>query len=779
MTRPAKDLTLPHTLGPYRLERALGQGGMGIVYEAYDRRLDRKVAIKRLLQGQDDPKWRARLRREARTTAQLDHPAVVQIFDLVEDTDGDWIVMERLHGSPLATLLEEGPLDVDATLDYARQIAKGLVAAHDLDIIHRDLKTENVMILPDGRVKVLDFGIAKYVGLVDEGSRQRDLSKTGLIVGTGRAMSPEQARGLSVGPRSDLFSLGILLYECLTGVSPFHGANPVDTLARIVSHQPQPVEELAPAVPEGLAKLVARLLSKAPELRPASAEEVERSLGRLIEERASSPSELTRSAVDEQQTVAATGTMPRRLLEETRGTQKSGHFSEAWSFSESAFGVSKRSNRTALLVVLGAVAAVVAVIAFTLWRPVAETGAVGPSVSRPVDKTPAQRYEETLRALRRLDEPGIADRAITVFREMIERDPKSATAHAGLARAYLEKGRSASSGGDPVFLEQALAIAQEAVRLNSYLADARVSLGLVLSALGRHDEAEEQLQSALELEPTHAGAYYGLGKRAEAISRFAEAVDHYRRAVELRPAPLYFNALGAVLYDLGRYDEAGEAFEETLAISPNDLNALRNLGGIYYAQGRLEEAASKLQAALKIRPNASLFSNLGTVLFSRGLYSQAAIAFEDALAMDGASNSYIYWLNLADAYRQLPDRETETERSYRQAIRMLDTLIESRPTDVRMRSRRALALARSGALETAQEDVEFLRQAGTGGDLYSLFRLAVIEELGGQRERALGTLSEALRAGFSLSDVRLEPDLVALRADPRFHLLQLDLEQES
>ncbi len=747
---------------------------MGIVYEAYDRRLDRSVAVKRLLRDHDDPKRRARLRREARTTAQLDHPSIVQVFDLVEDETGDWIVMERLHGTSLATLLESGTVDVDTTLDYARQITRGLAAAHALEIVHRDLKTENVMILPDGRAKILDFGIAKLVGLAGDPSRQLDLSKTGAIVGTGRAMSPEQARGLSVGPRSDLFALGVLLYECLAGVSPFRGATPVDTLARIVSHQPQPVEELAPAVPEGLAELVARLLRKAPELRPASAKDVESSLDRLIDARRSSPPEPTLSAANEQRTVTTDGPVHRLTFDEagSTGTGRS---------SESAFGVSRLSLRSAPLLVVGGVTVLVALVALvTSLRPLAGSElAVSSSVLRSVDDTPARRYEEALRTLRWLDEPEAPDRAITVFRGMIERDPESATAHAGLARAYWEKARNASAGGDPIFLDQALAMAQEAVRLNSYLADGRTSLGLTLTTLGRYEEAVEHLQSALELEPTHADAHYGLGQLTESVSRLDEAVDHYRRAGELLPTPLYFNALGALLYDLGRYDAAEQAFLDTLAIASSDVHALRNLGAIYHAQGRLEEAAAKLQVALKIRPDASLFSNLGTVLFSRGLYSQAAAAFEDALTMDGAANRFIFWLNQADAYRQLPERSAEAKRSYRRAIQMLDNLIEARPTDVRLRSRRALALARSGGLDVAREDLDFLRRAGTGGDLYSLFRVAVAEELGGQRERALSALSEALRSGFSLSDVRLEPDLVKLRADPRFHHLLVDLERGS
>lgn len=755
-------------LGPYRLEAILGRGGMGVVYEAYDPRLDRRVAVKRLLPGHDDPRRRSRLLREARTTAGLDHPAIVQVFDLIEDNaGGDWIVMERIDGTPLANLLREGPLDVEIVLRYGRQIAQGLVAAHALDIVHRDLKTENVMVLHDGRVKILDFGIAKQMGSTSGGSHEQDLSKTGAIIGTGRAMAPEQARGLTVGPRSDLFSFGVLLYECLTSVSPFRGTSPTDTLARIVSHQPQPVEDLVPAIPEGLAELIARLLRKAPELRPASAAEVEQRLDALIEERPAGSSDPIPSNLDDQRTVTTSGASSQLATDDTGRSSQS-------AVGISGLATSKASRRVLIGVgvLLGALIVVV-----TSLRSFLDAEPVEGVVALQSVTTPSDPYETAIRQLRYLDEPDTPARVIAVFREVIEREPESATAYVALARAYWEKARNASAGGDPVFLDQALAMAQEGVRLNGYLADGRAVLGLVLSALGRYDEAAEHLRVALELDPTHADGYYGLAKLADAVGRLDEAEDHLRRAAKLHPAPLYCNALGALLYDLGRYDEAERAFLATLALAPDDLHALRNLGAIYHAQGRLEEAATKLQDALKIRPDASLFSNLGTVLFGRGLYSQAAAAFEDALAMDGASNRYIFWLNLADTYRQLPERSADAERVYRRAIQMLDDLLEARPRDIRLRSRRALALARSGDLDTASADVEVLRRAGTGGDLYSLFRLAVVEELVGRRERAVGTLSEALRSGFSLAEVRLEPDLVDLRTDPRFHHLLAEIER--
>lgn len=770
---------LPFLLGPYRIERVLGRGGMGIVYAAHDRRLGRRVAIKRIRAGADDSRRRARLRREARTAAQLTHPAVIRIFDLVEDADGDWIVMELVEGTTLADRLADGPLDVGSVLRYARQIADGLAAAHRLGIVHRDLKTENIMILPDGRVKILDFGIAKQIDFVAAGAADQTLSRTGEVLGTSRAMAPEQARGLAVGPRSDLFSFGVLLYEAATGVSPFRARSALATLTRVVTHRPKPIDELRPDVPRALAELVERLLRKSAEHRPASADQVSRELARLVDQRraegAADPSD---------ETVDADATVGTNDLFRAEADHQ-----PTFSYDH-GFGVSLWPNPARVRAVGLAVAVAVVIVAALLITsrfgprsPGAQSpGAAGPrdAGAPAADDDPVRLYEEAMEALRRVDRAAGLDRAIRVFLDLLDRDPHSAAAHAGLARAYWEKSRNASGGGDPVYLEQALALAEEAVRLDTDLPDARTSLGLIYFAQGRHDRAREELETALELDSAQADACYGLAKVAEAQGRPDEAEARYRRAGELRPRPLYFNALGSMLYDRGRYDDAEQAFLQSLDADPDNVHALRNLGGIYYALGRPDEAASTFQSALEIRPNASLYSNLGTIFFSRGLYSKAVTAFEDALAMDGASNQYIYWLNLADAYRQLPGKQDEARRSYGRALQILDSLVGKKPDDVRLRSRRALARARSGNRDGALSDIERLRESGTGGDLYSLFRQAVAEELCGQRESALGHLEEAFLSGLSLAEARSEPDLQELRADLRFHhiLVALDVSGE-
>ncbi len=265
-------------VGPYRLAGRLGRGGMGEVYRAFDERLEREVAVKLIRpEAAGEATARERFRREARAAASLNHPAIVQIYDIVETASGDAIVMELVSGETLASLLRAGPLDLEHALHLSKEIAGGLAAAHSRGIIHRDLKPENVMVTATGHAKILDFGLAKralLTGDSETGSGESSLSLAGSALGTYRSMSPEQARGMPLDPRSDLFSFGGLLYEVLTGRAPFAGDTVLETLTRICTARQRPAGELRPEVPAALSGLVDRLLEKHPGDRPRSAEAV-------------------------------------------------------------------------------------------------------------------------------------------------------------------------------------------------------------------------------------------------------------------------------------------------------------------------------------------------------------------------------------------------------------------------------------------------------------------------------------------------------------------------
>ncbi len=291
------DGSFPERLGVYRLKSSLGRGGMGEVFLAWDERLERHVALKRILPEPPPSKpARERFRREARAAARLSHPAIVQVFDLLETDHGDCLVMEHVEGYDLTELIAVGELDLDTTLRLATEIADGLAEAHACGLVHRDLKPENVRVTRSGRrAKILDFGLARLLWteeLTGESrtetlTRAASLTEAGALMGTVHAMSPEQASGRPVDHRSDLFAIGGLLYEMLTGRSPFHGDNLLDTLRRITSEEPTPLAELRQDLPPALVELIGKLLAKAPEDRPANARVVAEALELMRAERLS------------------------------------------------------------------------------------------------------------------------------------------------------------------------------------------------------------------------------------------------------------------------------------------------------------------------------------------------------------------------------------------------------------------------------------------------------------------------------------------------------------
>jgi eukaryotic-like serine/threonine-protein kinase len=261
--------------GRYRIQRKLGAGGMADVYLAEDQELGRRVAIK-ILNGRhaNDDQFIERFRREAKNAAALNHPNIVSIYDRGNAEDTYYIAMEYLDGKTLKELIVgRGKAPVNVAIEYARQILSALRFAHRHGIVHRDIKPHNVLVDGEGRVKVTDFGIARA------GTSQ--MTETGSIVGTAQYLSPEQARGGEVDQRSDLYSLGVVLYELLTGKTPFEGDTPVEIAMKHLSNAPKPPSKLRPDIPEELDMVVLRALAKNPDDRYQSADEMEADLERV------------------------------------------------------------------------------------------------------------------------------------------------------------------------------------------------------------------------------------------------------------------------------------------------------------------------------------------------------------------------------------------------------------------------------------------------------------------------------------------------------------------
>src|SRR6267142_736287 len=280
-------LTSGTKLGPYEIQTSIGAGGMGEVYRAHDSRLDRTVAIKVLPASFSADRDRLqRIAQEARAAAALNHPNILSIFDIGDEDGAPYVVSELLEGETLRDRLRSGPISSRKTIDYAVQVARGLSAAHEKGIVHRDLKPENLFVTNDGRVKILDFGIAKLVrpSGVEEGAAETAVpteTESGAILGTSGYMSPEQIRGEKVDHRSDLFALGCVLYEMLSGRRPFSGPTPADTMSAVLSQEPPPLPTLRKDIPPDLDRAVRRCLEKSAGERTHSAWDLASELERL------------------------------------------------------------------------------------------------------------------------------------------------------------------------------------------------------------------------------------------------------------------------------------------------------------------------------------------------------------------------------------------------------------------------------------------------------------------------------------------------------------------
>jgi serine/threonine protein kinase/tetratricopeptide (TPR) repeat protein len=268
-------------IGHYLIERLIGVGGMGEVYLARDMQLGRKVALKFLPESlTTDEAQLSRFKTEARSASALNHPNILTVYEIGVEGNRQFIATEFIEGVTLRTSLADGRMSLRAAVEIALQVASALAAAHEAGVVHRDIKPENIMLRPDGYAKVLDFGIAK---LIEDkpASEHRESAKTaapqtrpGLVLGTGRYMSPEQARGQKVDARSDVWSLGVVLYEMVGGITPFLGETPSDCIASILTKEPAPLSEVLPDVPLKLEAIVRKALCKDKDKRYQSAREM-------------------------------------------------------------------------------------------------------------------------------------------------------------------------------------------------------------------------------------------------------------------------------------------------------------------------------------------------------------------------------------------------------------------------------------------------------------------------------------------------------------------------
>ncbi|MHC4218121.1 MAG: protein kinase domain-containing protein [Planctomycetota bacterium] len=652
-------------IGQYEVERELGRGGMGVVYLGRDPKLGRAVAVKLLPKAEAGTGARRdRFEREAQTAAKLNHPNIATIYELGEYEDGYFIAMEYVEGRTLGESAgEPGGLGLLQVLGIAEQIAAGLVAAHARSVVHRDLKPGNVMVTVDGRVKILDFGLAKALDSDHPGGplgRPTALTEPGCLLGTVDYMSPEQARGQDVDARSDLFSFGALLFELITGRPAFRRATVADTLTAILTEPLRRPSSDNAGVPLNLDRIVVRLLEKDPAERYQSADEV---LTDLREVRRSLESGVTVAAAGadngrsiavlpfadmspardqeyfcdglaEELINALTQIVELRVAARTSAFQFKGQALDVRSIGQQLSvdtvlegSVRKAGNRLRITAQLINISD-----GYHLWsqrydRDLQDVFAVQDDIARTIvdtlkvklvdgsDAPLVRRYTDNVEAYNlylkgrhfwnKLLSKELLNRAVDCFEAAIELNPSYALAHAGLADACTLLGHYLFMAPREAST-RALAAAQQAVKLDETLPEAQTALGLAEFWWQRDfASAEHRLRRAIELNPKSGIAHSWCAILLGAWLRTEEACGHVERSRELEPlsAVIHINA-GFVYTWAGRLDEAVDEARTALQLEPHNVIAQWLVAMGCARQSRPDEAIAALNRAVELSERA-------------------------------------------------------------------------------------------------------------------------------------------------------------------------------
>lgn len=555
-----------HTISHFVVREALGAGGMGVVYRADDTQLQRAVALKFLLPHYSlDATAKARFLREAHTAAALDHPNLCAVYEVGASDEG-WmfLAMAFYEGETLrARLTRDGALGTLEVVDITRQIAEGLQAAHAAGVVHRDLKPANIMLLPDGTVRILDFGLAK--------ARDQSVTETGAHFGTVSYMSPAQIRGEGVDARSDLWALGVVLYEMLTGRKPFAGAEEIAIAHAILHDTPEPPSTYRADLSGALEGLVLRLLYKDSAKRPATAGELLRDIATI------------RPGAD--------GRLSRLGIRWRRRVRR-----RATTIWRSAIG------RAAVVVVgLTILTAWPGFVALRSGKPsVAHLSRFGMSLPlRSAGTTEASRLNVLGRFFFEKKDSASFARAQDYFRLALQKDSLSAPAYAGLAEAYSQQATYGFAQLDSNFVK-AKQYASRAVVLDSTLAEAHVSLGFIaLFYEWDWARAGRELATALRWDNRSAAAHLFHAWYFMATDSVSAGIAEGRQAVDLEPVSSLNNArLVGFLFYGKRYAEALEKGREAFERDSSFSTLRQELARIYVELGRCSEAVSILQASV-------------------------------------------------------------------------------------------------------------------------------------------------------------------------------------
>ena len=694
-------------IGPYEILASLGAGGMGEVYRARDPRLKRDIALK-VLSGSTaaDPERRARFEIEAQSIAALNHPNIITIYS-VEEADGVlFLTMEYVEGKPLSDLIVEGGLPLPQILNLTIPLADAVSAAHQRGITHRDLKPANVMITADGRLKVLDFGLAKLANAspVDDGLTglaTAALTGEGRIVGTVAYMSPEQAEGKPIDHRTDIFSLGVMLYELATGERPFQGDTSISVLSSIIKDSPQSVMALRPSLPRDLSRIIHRCLVKDADHRYQTAKDLRNELEDLKRETdvgpqatdhlSSPPKQSTESAA-----IPMAATAPKRRTV-WRAIATAATVVGVGVIVAFAYLSRPRAFRERDSVVIADFANTTGVPVFddTLKEALEVELRQSPFLS----VLSEQRVQGTLRLMGRAPDDKLTP---DLARDLCQRTASKAMiagSIAQLGKSYvISLGATNCRTGDTIDKRQVEAASQEEVlkALGSAADQLRRGLGESLTSIAKYDapiqdattKSLDALKSyslglvtrrrqgdaaslpffrkAIEQDPDFALAHARLSTVLSNLGEFQSSIDEIRKAYQMKdrvsePERLYIIAryYTVVEYSLGKTIDTYQVWIQTY---PNDYVPHSNLGNAYQQRNEHAKAAEEFQTAIRLAPDEPLpYGNLAQSYMALGKLDEAHQTLERAIAYgldSSAVRSVLYLIAClrkddADMARQL------------------------------------------------------------------------------------------------------------------------------